>query len=470
MSPAKPSRPKPEPRIQVVDRPSLAELKDLEELDGVPIRKLDITGPVLDFLKTGNIDSQDEHQGRETHQRSAHSFKLSHRAAFMYMNHKAALNRKVPRCSTCYRELQDEEASKKKCTGCISRQEDPSGIPLPPEDDSFHPALPTFLVAPRGEMIPELNPKVQPRDVGHIIQRFANIVFSRTPDGKGKQTPIATRFELRSAVLYDQLDPKRDEIRLLWLFPGGWSDPIACDLYKAYVDDRPKYEALSYCWGDASVTRAIRVNGEHEMQVTASLESALRRLRHPIQPRLLWVDAICINQQDIVEKSKQVSMMDKIYSESHEVLAWLGEEELTQNSTDNSRAATRVLEWLASDIHFKQLPFYQGFDPSIPNPFDATGPHLLRALIRFVSRAWWDRSWIIQEVALPPRVTLFVGHVMIDWDLVSNAAAAIEKHRRSCCGSELDHLVWADHMPYLTKFSTSVMAMQKCRFSERLRL
>lgn len=155
--------------------------------------------------------------------------------------------------------------------------------------------------------------------------------------------------------------------------------------------------------------------------------------------------------------------MDRIYGEAQEVHVWLGEDQKTLDSTDNSRAAVRVLEWLASDVHFRQLPFRQGNDVSIHNPFDAKGPHLLRAFKRFVSRPWWSRAWVVREVALPHTVTIYVGYVTVSWDLVSAAAASIEKHRTTCCGSELDNLFWADHLPFFTRFSSGVNVIQGCR-------
>ncbi|KAF1982758.1 hypothetical protein K402DRAFT_295350, partial [Aulographum hederae CBS 113979] len=85
------------------------------------------------------------------------------------------------------------------------------------------------------------------------------------------------------------------------------------------------YDALSYAWESDKGTTIIQVDGHH-LQVTRNLAHALRRLRRPGVARTLWVDAICINQSDNEEKSRQVGMMKNIYESASFVLIWLGPE------------------------------------------------------------------------------------------------------------------------------------------------
>jgi hypothetical protein len=73
------------------------------------------------------------------------------------------------------------------------------------------------------------------------------------------------------------------------------------------------YTALSYAWGDPNVTAPILVNGV-ECQITTNLESALRHIRDDINHLVIWVDAICINQRDTLERNHQVQLMRNIYS------------------------------------------------------------------------------------------------------------------------------------------------------------
>src|SRR5687768_9455999 len=109
----------------------------------------------------------------------------------------------------------------------------------------------------------------------------------------------------KSTTTRPSLNLAKNDIRVLTLHPGTWKDPIRCSLHTVRLEDNPRYEALSYAWGDADDCRPVMVDAR-VVQVTANLETALRRLRHPDRDRALWVDALCINQQDNDEKSHQV--------------------------------------------------------------------------------------------------------------------------------------------------------------------
>lgn len=112
-------------------------------------------------------------------------------------------------------------------------------------------------------------------------------------------------------ALYDDspLPPGHNSIRLLRLMPCGKESmemtEIQCELFTHSLQDRGKgthlYEALSYVWGDPKGSQPIRVNGK-EFHVTANLHAALMRLRDHSLQRILWVDAICINQGSDEEK------------------------------------------------------------------------------------------------------------------------------------------------------------------------
>lgn len=84
-------------------------------------------------------------------------------------------------------------------------------------------------------------------------------------------------------------------------------------------EDVVGHEALSYAWGDHTITKPIRLHGK-VFQVMANLESALRHLRHREERRVLWIDAISINQNDIEERNKQLLIMSSIYKSADLVL------------------------------------------------------------------------------------------------------------------------------------------------------
>ncbi|KAL2282381.1 hypothetical protein FJTKL_10984 [Diaporthe vaccinii] len=123
---------------------------------------------------------------------------------------------------------------------------------------------------------------------------------------------------------FHNLQHHRQQIRLFHLQPGGFHDPISATLSIAYLGDSPKYEALSYVWGDPNVCFDITVDG-HTVPVTINLWAALRRLRGLHEERVLWIDSLCINQSDRIEKTYQVGLMTEIYRNTWRGLAWLGE-------------------------------------------------------------------------------------------------------------------------------------------------
>jgi hypothetical protein len=83
-----------------------------------------------------------------------------------------------------------------------------------------------------------------------------------------------------------------------------------------------EYEALSWCWGIAAPTSYINIRKDgriYSKKVQPDLLAALKALRDPQKDRYLWIDAICINQEDIGERNHQVEMMSTIYGQAKSV-------------------------------------------------------------------------------------------------------------------------------------------------------
>ncbi|PMD64719.1 uncharacterized protein K444DRAFT_499797, partial [Hyaloscypha bicolor E] len=176
------------------------------------------------------------------------------------------------------------------------------------------------------------------------------------------------------------------QIRLLTLFPGVNGDngdsPIRCILKPVHLDDAhpPCYTALSYTWGDNSNKVTIEVNGT-EFEVTRNLHLALKHFRNTQDPiPTLWVDAICINQKHDNEKEAQVQFMQSIFSGAQETWGWLGPE------VDKSNNAVDLINVL-SRAQWGSLK-----SPGIEDK--------LAALDHLLTRDYWYRVWIVQEIVL----------------------------------------------------------------------
>ena len=101
---------------------------------------------------------------------------------------------------------------------------------------------------------------------------------------------------------------------------------IHCELLAVSLELQTSYDALSYTWEGNLKDHTIRI-GDAQLRITANLHGALINLRLKNASRLLWVDAICINQENIPERNQQVKFMSKIYSLASEVILWLGRED-----------------------------------------------------------------------------------------------------------------------------------------------
>jgi Heterokaryon incompatibility protein (HET) len=181
-------------------------------------------------------------------------------------------------------------------------------------------------------------------------------------------------------------NPLRDarSTRFVRLLPGS-AGGIQCQLFRAILDDRNEYITLSYAWGSTRRNQAITCNGR-TLQVTESLLSALRRLRLPDVPRVFWIDAICINQEDIEERNRQVSLMREIYQKAQQLFIWLGPGD--SYSTAAVNVMRRFAEAQAELTTIGRLPYVYA------------KPEEWVSFAKLLQRAWFERLWIIQELAM----------------------------------------------------------------------
>ena len=201
--------------------------------------------------------------------------------------------------------------------------------------------------------------------------------------------------------------PKKESpIRLLNLHPGQYDDTLLGNLI---VRQKEEYEALSYAWGDQSDKNSptiglLQDNKSKQLKITKNLASALRHLRDPIETKCFWVDAISINQSDKNEKSHQIPMMGKIYSEAKNVCIWLGE------TTETSSAALGHIERV---LDLKLL------DRLVSENHTADWA----ALSELMRRDWFSRRWVVQEIAFAQKASVHCGELEIAWSHLADAVA-----------------------------------------------
>ncbi|KAB2107292.1 hypothetical protein AG0111_0g3639 [Alternaria gaisen] len=215
------------------------------------------------------------------------------------------------------------------------------------------------------------------------------------------QSPLRSRPEESDGLLpgfgalaYQPIDSENGEIRLIKLLPGRYDDEIQLNLYTENLKYRPSYEALSYAWGTApSLNRAI-VNG-FPVPVREGLDLGLRRLRLVDRSRTLWVDALCINQSDVRERSHQVQQMSMIYKSAEQVVVWLGEWPDLETCPNSRECQTMFVEWLndwplllLSGEYVNQMKHSR------------FSWHLCQHALEISKLPWFRRLWIILEFVL----------------------------------------------------------------------
>jgi Heterokaryon incompatibility protein (HET) len=174
------------------------------------------------------------------------------------------------------------------------------------------------------------------------------------------------------------------------------------------------FNPLSYVFGDASDLLTINCNG-YGVKIWRNLHDALTQIWTSWPRKLIWADALCINQDDLVEKSAQISKMGLIYAGS-EALVWLGKER------EHTKSAWKLIARLADhqvtvDVLRKHLEFnLKWWRQSAVTRLDETAlVDVFRALRDILSRTWFHRMWTFQEIALAGSGVVMCGSLHMSW-------------------------------------------------------
>ena len=208
------------------------------------------------------------------------------------------------------------------------------------------------------------------------------------------------------------------KIRLLRLKPGKRESTIRYELTEWPLDGNVQFKALSYTWGNPEVKRAILCNNRG-LEVTENLHDALYHIRALQDESLFWIDAICINQQDMAEKTTQVQMMFDIYSKASEVTVWLGKEE----DLEDAQTAFGYL-----NDAFLAIEESNTSDPNAPYAaLESSGlfqPRWMQVYSIFRLH-WFQRVWIIQEILAASECWMYCGRIRFRPDLVFAVAKSM---------------------------------------------
>ncbi|MCJ1434866.1 hypothetical protein MMC27_004236 [Xylographa pallens] len=226
----------------------------------------------------------------------------------------------------------------------------------------------------------------------------------------------------RNEYKYIALASDSDEIRLLVLHSGQYEDKIECSLMTVPSTDRKlHYEALSYHWGVEEPTKEIWIrsfkgnfqgkavknirsfhNLAHHVKpqkfyIRPNLYAALSQLCGPKRELVLWIDALCINQDNQQEKNMQILKMAEIYSRAYNVCIWLGE---------GSKQSDMAIDFLPKILNLSQFDILINDQEMLKH---------WTALADLTRSTWSSRRWVVQEIAYAKEATLHCGHGTIHW-------------------------------------------------------
>jgi hypothetical protein len=183
-----------------------------------------------------------------------------------------------------------------------------------------------------------------------------------------------------------------------------------------------QYDALSYAWGDPNPTHLITLNWGSFL-VAKNLYDALRRLRLCDRPRILWIDAISIDQRNIPERNQQVRKMRWIFSSASSVIVWLGE---ADNGSNDAFEMIKAMNFKLSWIGKQNSATYKSAT-SAKNILGYSETSL-KGLSKLLTRSWWERIWIVQEVVVGVEVVITCGSNTIPWSFFRCVSQAIQRY------------------------------------------
>lgn len=279
--------------------------------------------------------------------------------------------------------------------------------------------------------------------------------------------------------IYSSLPLKDGDIRVLKILPDEWAADIRCKISVVSLGDAPEYVALSYVWGGPFQDGTMHIN-DHEQRIGRSLETALRYYRRAGWNMPLWADAVSINQDDIAERSSQVSIMDRIYSCAATVFVFLGagislaaddyfqkvkalqnyrfsiygqkhfgavsplgwDESNSGMPLDDDEETSVLFTFLERAVslkindHLSDVPQW-GATSKASQESQYPWQTLIQTFEDFTREPWWARVWTLQESVVGFAPIFVYRTAAVPWAMITEAADTIGAHITDCCTSYL---------------------------------
>jgi Heterokaryon incompatibility protein (HET) len=281
------------------------------------------------------------------------------------------------------------DSSKRRGSRDSSRHESNSGLSSSYREDRHVDVRPGLLDVPG-------------RDGGRRHSNLEIAVRSRNSSRASRRVETTARYR------YSDLDPKvRGSIRLIRVWPELVDGKIACEIEHVTTDS--SYTALSYTWGSSKDPSETIIIDSRRFTVRRNLYAFLDHAREFHAGLPLWIDAICINQEDVEEKNRQVQMMSRIYSDAKDVYVWLGPRvEFVGHCIRRMQAYEDMSDTKMALSSAEDTDFWKGFKA-------------------INSASYWDRVWVIQEFIQPKTGRIIQGDRWISFESFQNTIRRFDR-------------------------------------------
>jgi hypothetical protein len=287
----------------------------------------------------------------------------------------------------------------------------------------------TYYDSSEGQTAFTVDTRTQPETITYSRPQNQLDGYSQSNRPSASITPSSSTLPFRSRVssthsagilgdkCYRYSELAGDEFRLVNILPQNLSSRVSgirCEIILANLNHPPSYIALSYTWGDPTDTKEIQLES-FSVPVTLSLYGALEALRLTSEPILVWADALCIDQQNLNERTHQVQLMTSIYSKAESVAIWLGPK------TDDSLAAIDFLCEVANHAHRSEK-----ISALIAS---RVGERDFAAVVSLFERDYWRRLWVVQEVFNAKSLNVYCGTTRVPWSVYKLASRTFGSRR-----------------------------------------
>jgi hypothetical protein len=230
---------------------------------------------------------------------------------------------------------------------------------------------------------------------------------------------------------YEHLKEDLVEFRLLTTQPrSSPEDPIYVSIETHKLSDPPQYEALSYVWGDFEPNNphVILIGEDEGLEVSPNLFYILFKLSLADKERVMWVDAVCIDQNDLAERSSQVALMRDIYDKATRTIVFLGEESLGPYwILPIIKEITWGRTWDTDEENQIRMARTQQFKNRLATTSGIKGMLSQGFYDDIANRPYWTRVWVVQEVALSRNPIIMFGDKEMPWDDFADAAWILDE-------------------------------------------